>query len=136
MGKSTGSTIYLALLSALHQKPISKQIAATGALAMKETKRIFDAQEINLPKGTNLPIGGLRKKVFAAAEKGVNRLVLSKYNTSPNILAKKFKHSPSWRKIFDDYQTIVPSAIREKMTTYFAKNVKEMRELFLEGKLS
>lgn len=35
-GSSGGSAIYLALLSVLHRKPISRQVAATGTLGMSE----------------------------------------------------------------------------------------------------
>ncbi|CAJ0915242.1 18529_t:CDS:1, partial [Entrophospora sp. SA101] len=41
-----------------------------------------------LVPGTNLPIGGLKPKVSAAMEKGINRLMLSKYQSSPNLLSE------------------------------------------------
>ncbi|CAI2178286.1 18365_t:CDS:2 [Funneliformis geosporum] len=82
-GSSGGSAIYLALLSVLHQKPISHSVAATGNLIMSEQKGMVNGREILLASGTNLPIAGLEEKVAACAEKGLNRLVLSKYQTAP-----------------------------------------------------
>lgn len=82
-GKSTDSAIYLALLSAYHQKPISRSVAATGALFSSAKKGKINEQEFTLQPGTNLPIRGLKYKTQTATEKGVDRLVLSKYQTVP-----------------------------------------------------
>jgi len=105
-------------LSSLHQKPISSKVAATGALIMQEQKGIVNKQEIVLAPGTNLPIAGLKEKTMACAEKGINRLVLSKYQTSPNLLVEKDESNPSINLTFEDYQAVIPPEIKEKMTTY------------------
>ena len=90
IGKSYGSAIYLALLSALHQKSIAKSVASTGVIntSQKNKKGKINDQEVDLPQGTNLPIAGLKGKSSAAVEKGINRLVLSAYNSSPNFLSQ------------------------------------------------
>ncbi|CAG8507326.1 7587_t:CDS:2 [Ambispora gerdemannii] len=86
-GKSGGSALYLAVLSALTKKPISAQVAATGALVANRPKKgRVNGQEISLEKGTNLPIQGLKEKTTACVEKGINHLVLSKYQSSLNLL--------------------------------------------------
>ncbi|CAG8550874.1 6118_t:CDS:2 [Gigaspora margarita] len=65
-GKSGGSALYLAVLSTLTKKPISAQVAATGAIAANRPKKgKIDGQEIILEPGTNLPIRGLKEKVAA-----------------------------------------------------------------------
>ena len=135
-GGSGGSAIYLALLSTLHQKPISNKVAATGVLIMSEQKGIVNGQKIVLAPGTNSPITGLKEKTTACVEKGINHLVLSKYQTSPNLLIKKDECNPSINLTFEDYQTVIPPEIKEKMTTYWTENAKELRELLFEGKLS
>ncbi|CAJ0747080.1 24934_t:CDS:2 [Entrophospora sp. SA101] len=113
-GKSAGSTLYLALLSAFFKKPIAKEVASTGALSLS-TKRIkwgkVSGQEFPLVPGTNLPIGGLKHKVSAATERGVNQLA-------------------------EDYQQVVPPEIKAKMTVHFAENVAELRKLVLGGELN
>lgn len=93
IGKSYGSAIYLALLSALHQKPIAKSVAATGTIrtSLKKKSGKVNNQEVNLVPGDNLPIVGLKGKSYAAVEKGVDRLVLSAYNVSPNLLNQLHK---------------------------------------------
>jgi hypothetical protein len=72
----------------LHQKPIAKSVASTGVIntSQKKNKGKINGQEINLVPGDNLPIAGLNGKSHSAVEKGINRLVLSAYNTSPNLL--------------------------------------------------
>jgi hypothetical protein len=78
-------------LSAYHQKPISHSVAATGALSLstKITKKgKINGQEFIIQPGTNQPIRGLKWKTQAATEKGVNRLVLSKFQLSPNLLSE------------------------------------------------
>ena len=93
IGKSFGSAVYLALLSALHQKPIAKSVASTGVIntSQKKNQGKINDQEINLVPGDNLPIVGLNGKTRAAVEKGVGRLVLSSYNTTPNLLNQSHK---------------------------------------------
>lgn len=91
-GKSAGSAVYLALLSALKQKPISNRVAATGRIAGGAKKgKTIDGKEIDLKAGDNLPIKGLKEKIPAAVEKEINLLVLSKYQTSPHLLSLSFK---------------------------------------------
>ncbi|CAI2175665.1 14109_t:CDS:2 [Funneliformis geosporum] len=62
-GKSAGSALYLALLSAYYQKPLSQTVAATGALSLS-TKIIkrgkVNEQEFTINPGTNLPVQGLK----------------------------------------------------------------------------
>ncbi|CAG8504891.1 5622_t:CDS:10 [Racocetra fulgida] len=107
--------IYLALLSVLHWKPISRQVAATGTLGMSEQKGTINGQEIILPPGTNLPIAGLREKIIACAEKGINKVVLSKFQSSPNLLVKKDDLNPTIELKFPDYQEVVPTEIKAKI---------------------
>jgi predicted ATP-dependent protease len=121
VGKSFGSAIYLALLSALHKKPISKQVAATGYVATRPKKgNNVKGVEIGLSPGTNLPIGGLKHKVSAAIANGVNRLVFSKYNSSPHLLSLKGKKSPFpffFDNLFicEDYQQEVSPEVQAKI---------------------
>ncbi|CAG8680293.1 10001_t:CDS:2, partial [Ambispora leptoticha] len=84
-----GSAVYLAILSALTKKPNSAQVAATGAIAEELTKGKINDQEVSLEKGANLPISGLKEKIAACVKKGINKLVLSKYQSSPNILSEQ-----------------------------------------------
>jgi len=108
----------LALLSALHQKPISRQVAATGTLTTLKSKGTVNGQEINLELGTNLPITGLKEKITACVEKEVNKLVLSKYQSSPNLLTKKDKYNPNKELKFEDFQQVISPETKEKIQVY------------------
>jgi hypothetical protein len=147
LGKSIGTAYYLGLLSAVHRKPIAKSVAVTGFIntSGKKIKAKINDQEINIIKGDNLPIAGLKGKLYAATEKGVNVLVLSAYNISPNLLNllhktdyynKEKKHITEEWSLAEDYSAVVPSEIREKMKVYWTKNISELRELILGGELS
>lgn len=147
-GKSATSATFLALLSALYQKPIAKEVAATGALTLTKyfKKGKINGKEIQLVVETNLPIKGLKEKVAACVEKGINRLVLSKYQSSPNLLSVFLpkKKTDSWHSdgspvyteekwdLAEDYQQVVPPENQKKMKVYFAKNTKELKNLLDE----
>ena len=66
-GASAGAAIYLALLSALHQKPLSRNLAATGEFR----------------QGKIFPVAALRAKITAASRQGVNCLVLPRQHFLP-----------------------------------------------------
>jgi len=139
----------LSLLSSLYQKPISWSVAATGAIAGQAKigkAKTADGKEINISAGDNLPIRGLKAKIEGAIKKEINRFVLSKYQTSPNLLSLKHKESgyagdeirtkEKW-VLKDDYQKEVSPEIKAKIKEiHWTENIKELRELLLAGKLS
>ncbi|CAI2181159.1 20289_t:CDS:1 [Funneliformis geosporum] len=95
-GKSSGSAVVLAMLSAYHQKPISRSVATTGSIAGRaktQKAKTTEGKEMDLPAGTNLPITGLKLKIEGAIEKGIDRFVFSKYQTSPHLLSLKYTES-------------------------------------------
>ena len=134
IGKSFGSAAYLALLSALHQKPIAKSVASTGVIntSQKKNQGKINDQEINLVPGDNLPIAGLNGKTRAAVEKGVKYLVLSAYNNPPDFLSQN--RAGEW-KVAENYSKAVPAEIREKIKVYWAKNISELKDILFQGKL-
>jgi len=85
-------------------------------------------------------------------KKGLTKLVLSKYQSSPYLLSEwqrggkwtgawdgehnKIYYEEKWREPAEDYQQVVSAEIRKKMKVYFTENVKELKNLLLEGKLS
>ncbi|CAG8561455.1 8332_t:CDS:2 [Paraglomus occultum] len=97
---------------------VQAEVAATGTLIMSEQKGTVNDQEIILSPGTNLPITGLKEKIVACAEKGIDKVVLSKYQSSPNLLVKKDEYNPSKELTFEDYQVVVPPEIKDKITAH------------------
>ncbi|CAG8497756.1 29283_t:CDS:2 [Gigaspora margarita] len=127
-GESGTLSLYLALLSAYHQKPISQNVAATGFLNIGNYEQLNHCpwcfrEEIAKNPNKNLtqhkisPVGGLEYKVPAAVEAGVKKLILS--------VEQK-----------ENYEKNVPQEIRKKLTVYYVKDVEELEKLFWEGEFS
>src|SRR3954454_24262772 len=128
MGESGTISLYLSLLSAYHQKPISKEVAATGFLNIGDYSKFNHCpwclqEEIaknpskNLAKHKVSPVDGLEYKIPATVEAGVKKLILSAEQK-------------------EDYEKNVSREIREKLTVYYVKNVEELEELFWQGEFS
>ena len=127
-GVSGTLSLYLALLSAYYQKPISCEVAATGFLNIGDYEKIglnlsHFRKEIaknpreNFSKNKISPVSGLEYKVPAAVAAGVRKLILS-----------------SEQK--EDYEKVVPEEIKKQLKVYYVKNVEELEKLFWQEEFS
>ena len=64
-GPSAGITLFVALVSLLTQRRISKDVAMTGEISLR---------------GLILPVGGIKEKVLTAKRAGISRVLLPELN--------------------------------------------------------
>jgi len=88
-GPSAGIAIFVALYSALYQKPISSKLALTGEITIH---------------GKVLPVGGVHAKINCAVEAGADTVLIPKAN---------------WQKLFADYPIkIIPIETVEELLDF------------------
>jgi hypothetical protein len=128
LGNSSMAMIYLSLLSAYYQKPISKEVAVAATIDIGkisefqcvqcfQEKELVKNMEENFSKNKFKPVGGLFLKSKAAVEAGIKKLVLSTEQK-------------------EDYEKNIPQEVREKLTVYYVRDVEELERLFWEGEFS
>ena len=126
MGNSGSVSLYLSLLSAYYQKPISKEVVATGCIDVENylqfnycpfCLKVTEELRNNFSQSRVRSVGELLLKSKVAVETGVKKLLLS--------VEQKV-----------DYEKTVPREIREKLKVYYIKDVEELEELFLKGEFS
>jgi hypothetical protein len=127
-GNSAAVVWYLSLLSAYHQKPISREVAATGAIEIGRLPKFqcvhcFQENELsknmeeNFSQNQITSVGALALKSKSAVESGAKKLILSTEQK-------------------EDYEKNVPEEIKEKLKVYYVKDVEELEKLFWEGEFS
>jgi ATP-dependent Lon protease len=99
-GPSAGVTMATALASLLTGQPVNSQVAMTGEITLR---------------GQVLPVGGIKRKVLAAARAGLNTVILPKRNEA-------------------DLEDI-PAEVREKMTFILTDHVDQViQQALSDGK--
>ncbi|CAI2162233.1 12456_t:CDS:2, partial [Funneliformis geosporum] len=111
-GTSGGTAFYLALISAIHKKPLPNNLASTGEIKINEKKVSA--------------IGGLPDKIDAAFEKRTEILVLPESNKNFFKFETKNKNKPP---------TDQPQP-EKKATLHFVDNCQQLRDLVFQNKLN
>ena len=109
-GPSAGVTMLSALVSALTDRPVRKDVAMTGEITLT---------------GRVLPVGGIREKALAALRLGVSELVLPEQNRIdfeelPDLYREKI--TPRFVKHADEvlYHVLMDAPVREAATDHHA----------------
>jgi len=99
-GPSAGITLATAMVSALSQRPVRKDVAMTGEITLR---------------GNVLPVGGVKEKVLAARRARVNTIILPQQNRRDldEVPKEPFKDV---RFVFvDDVRQVFREALKDKV---------------------
>lgn len=111
-GPSAGITIATALISALSQRAVHKDVGFTGEITLR---------------GRVLPIGGLREKVLAAHRAGLKTLVIPKKNKKDLIDLP--------RKVQRNLNLVLVETMDEVLPVALIQHRKAVRRVKIVGKL-
>lgn len=101
-GPSAGITIATALISALSQRAVHKDVGFTGEITLR---------------GRVLPIGGLREKVLAAHRAGLKTLVIPKKNKKDLVdLPRRVQRNLNL-VLVDNMDEVLPVALTEQLAS-------------------
>jgi len=111
-GPSAGITLATALVSALSQRPVRKDVAMTGEITLR---------------GNVLPVGGIKEKVLAARRARVTKIILPAQNRRDldEVPKEPFKDI---RFVFvDNMRQVFREALKEKVPPALTSNSRPTR---------
>ncbi|MDT4952247.1 MAG: ATP-dependent Lon protease [Acidobacteriota bacterium] len=100
-GPSAGITLATAMVSALSQRPIRKDVAMTGEITLR---------------GNVLPVGGVKEKVLAARRARVSKIILPQLNRRDMDEVPKELFGDIKFVFVDDVRQVFREALKERVT--------------------
>lgn len=110
-GPSAGITIATALISALSQRPVHKEVGMTGEITLR---------------GRVLPIGGLREKVIAAHRAGLKTIVIPKKNKKDMVdIPRKVQRDMNFIFV-ERMEEVLPVALHKRQVKTVSPRVRRV----------
>jgi ATP-dependent Lon protease len=111
-GPSAGITLATALVSALSQRPVRKDVAMTGEITLR---------------GNVLPVGGIKEKVLAARRARVTKIILPAQNRRDLDEVPKEPFKDVSFVFVDNMRQVFREALKEKVPTAVASGSRPAR---------
>jgi ATP-dependent Lon protease len=107
-GPSAGITMATALISALTQRPVNRDVAMTGEITLR---------------GRVLPIGGLKEKSLAALRAGIKTVVIPDKNGKDlDEIPKPLRRKLHWLEVKNMSEVLTTALLEKPKATERAKN--------------
>ncbi len=111
-GPSAGITLATALVSALSQRPVRKDVAMTGEITLR---------------GNVLPVGGIKEKVLAARRARVTKIILPTQNRRDLDEVPKEPFKDISFVFVDNMRQVFREALKEKVPTPVTSSTRPTR---------
>jgi ATP-dependent Lon protease len=111
-GPSAGITLATALVSALSQRPVRKDVAMTGEITLR---------------GNVLPVGGVKEKVLAARRARVTKIILPSLNRRDLDEVPKEPFKDVQFVFVDNMRQVFREALKEKIPPTIAGGTRASR---------
>jgi ATP-dependent Lon protease len=111
-GPSAGITLATALVSALSQRPVRKDVAMTGEITLR---------------GNVLPVGGVKEKVLAARRARVTKIILPTQNRRDLDEVSKETFKDIHFVFVDNMRQVFREALKEKISPALGSSPRPIR---------
>ena len=111
-GPSAGITLAIALISALSQRPVRKDVAMTGEITLR---------------GNVLPVGGIKEKVLAARRARVTKIILPGLNRRDMDEVPKEPFKDIQFVFVDNMRQVVREALKDKVAPVLSSGQRPLR---------
>jgi len=111
-GPSAGITLAIALISALSQRPVRKDVAMTGEITLR---------------GNVLPVGGIKEKVLAARRARVTKIILPALNRRDMDEVPKEPFKDIQFVFVDNMRQVVREALKDKVAPVLSSGQRPVR---------